>query len=157
MKPEFFNRNRGIVELLYENGIIATVLIIYGFFYLFFRLFSFIKATQSQSKKLFAMCIVTALMSFLFHTGITMHFYSKQTLYTLAFMIGLALPLILQLSNSGLKHTEKWLKLSARLYIKSFDTNQFRKLIITFWGVMPNYTHITYSNRLPLIKRKELI
>ena len=96
-----------IFELLYENGIIATVLIIYGFFYLFFRLFSFIKATQNQSKKLLAMCIVTALMSFLFHTGITMHFYSKQTLYTLAFMIGLALPLILQLSNSGLSHLEK--------------------------------------------------
>ena len=91
-----------IIELVYENGIIGTILICYGFFYLFYRLFKFINSSQNQKKRLLAMCIITALMSFLFHTGITMHFYSKQTLYTLALMIGLALSLVLQPSSFGL-------------------------------------------------------
>ena len=88
-----------IIELLYENGIVGTVLIVSGFFYIFFKLFNIIATSPELKSRILAKCLLFSLISFLFHTGITMHFYSKQTLYSLALIIGTAFALIFYIQD----------------------------------------------------------
>ena len=85
-----------IFELLYENGIIGTLLIICGLSSLVITLSKLIISTQSLNAQILAKCILIILLASLFHTGITMHFYSKQTLYLLGFVVGISFSLILQ-------------------------------------------------------------
>jgi len=77
-----------ILEILYENGIIAAILVFGGIGLLFI---SAIKASIHASPKnsrILLRCMIVILISWLIHTGLTFPFYSKYAQYSLAFILG---------------------------------------------------------------------
>jgi hypothetical protein len=83
-----------ILELLYENGIIGTFFVISGLISILIILVQYAISLGNKNLRILLEGIIITFLSVLFHTGLTMHFYSKQTLYSLAFILGLAFSLI---------------------------------------------------------------
>jgi len=85
-----------ILEILYENGIIAAILVFGGFGLLFI---SAIKASIHAGQKhtrILLRCMMVILISWLIHTGLTFPFYSKYAQYSLAFILG---PILVMLNS----------------------------------------------------------
>jgi hypothetical protein len=93
-----------IIELLYENGIIGAFFIVSGLISIFILVVQFVISAGNTNERILFECIIITFLSFFFHTGLTMHFYSKQTLYSLAFILGLAFPLMFQLRENKQVH-----------------------------------------------------
>ena len=94
------------IELLYENGITGTILVIFWFGYLIYTILRYIHTSQNKDIRFLAKSTFISLTTCLFHTGLTMHFYSKQTLYSIAFLIGIAIPIACSERNNPQSHTK---------------------------------------------------
>jgi len=82
------------LEILYENGIIAAVLLFGGFLLLFVRAIKFTFNTPHRNGRILVQCLIVMLLSWVIHAGLTFPFYSKYSLYSLAFIIGTLLAVL---------------------------------------------------------------
>jgi O-antigen ligase len=81
------------IQILFENGIIGSVLIFGGLSGVFYLLVVMsIKATDA-TMRLLIVCMMAVFLNCLMFTGLTVGFYSKYTLYPLGFIVGVALVL----------------------------------------------------------------
>ena len=76
------------LEILYLNGLVGVVLVFGGFTFLFFSLIGKIKLTSDKRMRILLKCMLVVFLSWLIHSGLTFPFYSKYSLYFLAFMLG---------------------------------------------------------------------
>jgi len=77
-----------LLEILYENGVIAAILVFGGIVLLFI---SSIKASihaDQKNSRILLRCMIVISVSWLIHTGLTFPFYSKYAQYSLAFILG---------------------------------------------------------------------
>ena len=82
------------LEILYLNGIIGVVLIFGGLALLFFSAVNASKQTHNKETRTLLKSLIVAFLSWLIHCGLTIPFYSKNSLYPLAFILGLMLVLV---------------------------------------------------------------
>ncbi len=79
-----------LIQVLFENGIIGSVLVIGGYAGLLTLFVKLSKTAVERSTRLFVNCMMAVFLNGLFFTGLTVGFYSKYTLYPLGFIIGIA-------------------------------------------------------------------
>jgi len=92
--PSIVSPHNYLLEILYENGIIAAILVFGGFGLLFI---SSIKASihaGPKNSRILLRCMIVILISWLIHTGLTFPFYSKYAQYSLAFIMGTLLAIL---------------------------------------------------------------
>ena len=94
-----------ILEILYENGLVGAMLISGGLMYLLYFMAKLVKKAENERRRVFAGCVLIMFMTSLFHSGMSFQFYSKYTLYPLAFIIGCGLAI----------HDQDFMKLSGIL------------------------------------------
>ena len=80
-----------IFEILYENGVVGAILIFSGISALLYFFIKFVRKATNGARRVLAGCILVMFLTSLFHTNMTFQFYSKYTLYPLAFIIGCVL------------------------------------------------------------------
>jgi hypothetical protein len=76
------------IEILYENGIFAVVILFGGITYLIINTVLYSLRTVNRNKRILTNGLLVSLLSWLFHSGITFPFYSKYSMYSLAFILG---------------------------------------------------------------------
>jgi O-antigen ligase len=89
------------LQILFENGLIGSVLVFGGLAYL---LYLFIKLSNTEvdpSMRLFINCMMVSYLNCLIFTGLTVGFYSKYTLYPLAFIIGTLFVMMEKVQNDS--------------------------------------------------------
>jgi O-antigen ligase len=94
--PMIVSPHNYLLEILYENGIIAAILVFGGIGLLFI---SAIKASihaRQKNSRILLRCMIVILISWLIHTGLTFPFYSKYAQYSLAFILG---PILVMLNS----------------------------------------------------------
>ncbi len=79
------------LEILYLNGILGLVLIFGGLALLFVSAVNDSKQTHNKETLILLKSLIVAFLSWLIHCGLTVPFYSKPSLYPLAFILGLML------------------------------------------------------------------
>lgn len=82
------------LEILYLNGLVGVGLVFGGFTFLFFSVIGKIKQTSDKRMRTFLKCMLVVFLSWLIHSGLTFPFYSKNSLYPLAFILGILLVLV---------------------------------------------------------------
>lgn len=82
------------LEILYLNGILGVVLILGGLALLFVLAVNTSKQTHNKETLILLKSLIVAFLSWLIHCGLTFPFYSKSSLYPLAFILGLMLVLV---------------------------------------------------------------
>lgn len=80
-----------ILEIVYENGVVGAILIFGGLMYLLFLFIKPANKAENGTRRVFAGCVLTMFITSLFHANMSFQFYSKYTLYPLAFIIGCGL------------------------------------------------------------------
>jgi hypothetical protein len=76
------------IEILYENGFMAFVLLFGGIIYLIVVAALYSRRTIDKNSRIFVKGLLVVLLSWLFHSGITFPFHSKYSMYSLAFILG---------------------------------------------------------------------
>ena len=76
------------LEILYENGIIAAILVFGGIVLLFIAAIKASIHAGQKNSRILLRCMIVVLVSWLIHTGLTFPFYSKYAQYSLAFILG---------------------------------------------------------------------
>jgi O-antigen ligase len=82
------------LEIVYLNGLIGFVLIFGGLALLFASIVNAAKQNQNRKIGLLLKCLIIVFLSWLIHCGLTFPFYSKYSLYPLAFILGTILVFI---------------------------------------------------------------
>lgn len=77
-----------LLEIVYLNGLIGFVLIFGGLALLFASIVNAAKQNQNRKIGLLLKCLIIVFLSWLIHCGLTFPFYSKYSLYPLAFILG---------------------------------------------------------------------
>lgn len=77
-----------LLQVLFENGLIGTILVFGGLAFLLYLLIGLSHRTIEHPRKLFINCITAVFLNCLIFTGLTVGFYSKYTLYPMGFIIG---------------------------------------------------------------------
>lgn len=85
-----------LLEVLYQSGLIGAILVFGGIVALFFQTVRSLNNIPDRRTAVFVKCLLVMFLSWLIHSGLTVHFYSKYSQYSLAFILG---PL-LAISNS---------------------------------------------------------
>jgi hypothetical protein len=85
------------LEILYENGIIALILVVGGGLMLFISALKASFAEVKKNNRILLKCMIVIFISWLIHTGLTFPFYSKYAQYSLAFILG---PMLVLLNSS---------------------------------------------------------
>ena len=80
-----------ILEIVYENGLVGAILIFGGLVDLLYFFIKLARKAENETKRVFAGCVLIMFMTSLFHANMSFQFYSKYTLYPLAFVIGCGL------------------------------------------------------------------
>lgn len=80
-----------LFEILYLNGLLGVILIFGGFIFLFGYIVYLVRHSQSKSYRLLINCIIVIFLSWFIHCGLTVPFYSKYSIYPLAFILGILL------------------------------------------------------------------
>jgi len=80
-----------ILEVVYENGVVGAIFVFGGLMYLLYFFIKLLRKAENESKRVFAGCILIMFLTSLLHTNMSFQFYSKYTLYPLAFIIGCGL------------------------------------------------------------------
>ena len=88
------------IQILFENGLIGSVLVFGGLAHLLYLFIKLAHTAVDPSVRLFVNCMMAAFLNCLIFTGLTVGFYSKYTLYPLAFIIG-TLFVMLEKSRNG--------------------------------------------------------
>lgn len=88
------------IQILFENGLIGSVLVFGGLAHLLYQFIKLSHTAVDPSVHLFVNCMMAAFLNCLIFTGLTVGFYSKYTLYPLAFIIG-TLFVMLEKSQNG--------------------------------------------------------
>jgi hypothetical protein len=83
--PHFF-----LLEILYLNGLFGVLLIFGGLSGLIAYLVYLAKNTRSKNGRLFITCMIVVFIAWLIHCGLTFPFYSKYSIYPLAFILGVS-------------------------------------------------------------------
>ena len=76
------------LEILYLNGLVGVVLVFSGFTFLFFSLIRKIRQANDKRMRALMKCMLVVFLSWLIHSGLTLPFYSKYSLYIFAFILG---------------------------------------------------------------------
>ena len=76
------------LEIVYLNGLIGFVLIFGGLALLFASIVNAARQNQNRKIRLLLKCLIIVFLSWLIHCGLTFPFYSKYSLYPLAFILG---------------------------------------------------------------------
>lgn len=82
------------LEITYLNGIIGVIIIFGGLSLVFFLMLNRIKQSSSINHLMLLKCLSVTLIIWSIHSGITLPFYSKYSLYPLSFILGIAFILI---------------------------------------------------------------
>ncbi|MEA1948371.1 MAG: O-antigen ligase family protein [Thermodesulfobacteriota bacterium] len=82
------------LEIIYLNGLIGFVLIFGGLSLLFASIVNAARQNQNRKIRLLLKCLIIVFLSWLIHCGLTFPFYSKYSLYPLAFILGTILALV---------------------------------------------------------------
>ena len=82
------------LEIVYLNGLIGFVLIFGGLTLLFISIVNAARQNQNRKIRLLLKCLIIVFLSWLIHCGLTFPFYSKYSLYPLAFILGTILALV---------------------------------------------------------------
>lgn len=82
------------LEILYLNGLVGVGLVFGGFTFLFFSVIGKIKQTSDKRMRTLLKCMLVVFLSWLIHCGLTFPFYSKYSVYPLAFIMGILLVLV---------------------------------------------------------------
>lgn len=101
--PSIVSPHNYLLEILYENGIIAAILVFGGFGLLSI---SAIKASIHaglKNSRILLRCMIVILLSWLIHTGLTFPFYSKYSQYSLAFILG---PILAMLNSPSYRKSQ---------------------------------------------------
>jgi O-antigen ligase len=77
-----------LLQILFENGIIGTVLVFGGLGLLLVLFIKLSRSTAGGSLRLLINCMMAVFLNCLIFTGLTTGFYSKYTLYPMGFIIG---------------------------------------------------------------------
>jgi len=88
------------IQILFENGLIGSVIVFGGLAHLLYLFIKLARTAVDPSVHLFVNCMMAAFLNCLIFTGLTVGFYSKYTLYPLAFIIG-TLFVMLEKSRNG--------------------------------------------------------
>jgi len=83
--PHFF-----LLEILYLNGLLGVLLIFGGLSAFIVYLVQLARHTRSKNYRLFITCMIVVLIAWLIHCGLTFPFYSKYSIYPLAFILGVS-------------------------------------------------------------------
>lgn len=79
-----------LIQILFENGIIGSVLVFGGQAYVLYMFIKLSNSAVNSPVHLFINCMMAVYLNCLIFTGLTVGFYSKYTLYPLGFIIGIA-------------------------------------------------------------------
>lgn len=90
----FYFPHNYFLQLLYEDGAVGLVLVFGGFCCLLVSLIKVSRTTIDRRLRLVTKCTIAAFLSWSVHGGITFPFYSKYSLYPLAFLLGATVVLI---------------------------------------------------------------
>ncbi|MFZ0612840.1 MAG: O-antigen ligase family protein [Desulfobacterales bacterium] len=77
-----------LLQVLFENGLIGTILVFGGLAFLLYILIRLSHRTKGFPRQLFINCITAVFLNCLIFTGLTVGVYSKYTLYPMGFIIG---------------------------------------------------------------------
>jgi O-antigen ligase len=94
---DYFFPHFHLLEILYENGIIGALLVFGGIGALLLSSIRRSINAVNKNRRTLIKCLVVALLSWMIHSGLTFPFYSKYSLYSLAFILG---PLLAALEYS---------------------------------------------------------
>jgi branched-subunit amino acid transport protein AzlD len=93
-KITFVSPHSYFLEIVYLNGIIGFVLIFGGLALLFALTVNAVIQNRNRKICLLLKCLIIVFLSWLIHCGLTFPFYSKYSLYPLAFILGTILALV---------------------------------------------------------------
>jgi O-antigen ligase len=93
-KTTFVSPHSYFLEIVYLNGIVGFVLIFGGLALLFFLIVNAVRQNQNRKIRLLLKCLIIVFLSWLIHGSLTFPFYSKYSLYPLAFILGTLLVFI---------------------------------------------------------------
>jgi len=94
LKTTFVFPHSHVIEIIYLNGLIGVVLIFGGFLLLFASIVNAARQNQNRKICLLLKCLIIVFLSWLIHCGLTVPFYSKNSMYPLSFILGISLVLI---------------------------------------------------------------
>ena len=77
-----------LLQVLFENGLIGTVLVFGGLTLLLYLFIKLARSAVGASLHLLINCMMAVFLNCLIFTGLTTGFYSKYTLYPMGFIIG---------------------------------------------------------------------
>ena len=93
-KITFVSSHSFFLEIVYLNGLIGFVLIFGGLALLFASIVNVARQNQNRKTRLLLKCLIIVFLSWLIHCGLTFPFYSKYSIYPLAFILGTILVFI---------------------------------------------------------------
>jgi O-antigen ligase len=93
-KVTFVSSHSHFLEIVYLNGLIGFVLIFGGLTLLFISIVNAARQNQNRKIRLLLKCLIIVFLSWLIHCGLNFPFYSKYSLYPLAFILGTILVLV---------------------------------------------------------------
>jgi O-antigen ligase len=100
-KITFVSPHSYFLEIVYLNGIIGFVLIFGGLALLFYLIVNAVRQNQNRKIRLLLKCLIIVFLSWLIHGSLTFPFYSKYSLYPLAFILGTILVFIGKTASDG--------------------------------------------------------
>lgn len=95
----FVSPHNHFLEIVYLNGLVGLILVYGGLAVLFLSVVNKAKQTHDKRVRILLKCILVTFLSWFIHCGLTFPFYSKYSIYSLAFILGLLLVLITKKSG----------------------------------------------------------
>jgi hypothetical protein len=77
-----------LLEIMYQSGLIGVILVFGGIAAVFFQTVRSLNNSPDRGTGVLMMCLLVMFLSWLIHCGLTVHFYSKYSQYSLAFILG---------------------------------------------------------------------
>ena len=97
--PHFF-----LLEVMYQSGLVGAILVFGGIIMLVIHTIRSLKFISDRKVAFLTKILLVMLLSWLIHCGLTVHFYSKYSQYSLAFILG---TLLAVLQNPGCRKKDK--------------------------------------------------
>ena len=88
-KIDFTTPHNFFIEILFTSGLIGLSMIIFGEGTFIFALYKSYRKAEHDSQKALAVLIIVLFTMLFIHTGLTISFFSRQSIYFLAILIGL--------------------------------------------------------------------
>jgi O-antigen ligase len=83
-----------LLEVLYQSGLIGMILVFGGIAAVFFQTVRSLNNISNRGTGVLIICLLVMLLSWSIHCGLTVHFYSKYSQYSLAFILGTILAIL---------------------------------------------------------------